>query len=511
MNLSNGITINAQASILGASIVIAAVGSAPATLAQYQYFEESSKLTASDAAEDDHFGSSVAIHNGLVIVGAPVDDDNGTHPGSAYIYNAATAEELHKLTASDGSADDDFGTSVAIDGGYAIVGAHGESDNGSNSGAAYIFDSSTGAQLLKLTASDAAAEGWFGSSVAIHNGLVIVGAFGDDENGPSSGAAYIVDVSTGEELFKLTASDGGTGDNFGYSVAISNGLVIVGAPFEDHNGAYSGSAYVFDVTTGDELFKLTASDAAAYDIFGYSVAIDADVAIVGAVGNDDKGDSSGSAYLFDLTTGEELRKLIASDGAQGDSLGTSVALDGGLALVGASDCDSPADNAGAAYLFDITTGEEILKLTASDAAADDRFGGSMAIENGLAIVGSRFDDDNGDNSGSAYLFAAAPELIVNPVPLVALEHVTFSGYSLTPNKRAWLLYSFEGLGMKFIPKLNVVVDLLNPKIAHTKKTDADGFVQWDATAPWVGNSKDIWFQLIQHSRGTNYIATQIVP
>ncbi len=147
-----------------------------------------------------------------------------------------------------------------------------------------------------------------------------------------------------------------------------------------------------------------ASDATAADDFGYSVAISGNTAIVGAHGNDDVGLESGSAYLFDITTGNQLAKLTASDAAARDWFGRSVAISDNTAIVGAY-----GDGGGSAYLFDITTGNQLAKLTASDAATDDLFGYSVAISGNTAIVGACFDDDAGDWSGSAYLFEGVPE------------------------------------------------------------------------------------------------------
>jgi hypothetical protein len=160
--------------------------------------------------------------------------------------------------------------------------------------------------------------------------------------------------------------------------------------------------------------KLTASDAAVGDSFGTSVAISGTTAIVGAWGNDDAGADSGSAYLFDFSDRNNIieTKLNASDGAAGDNFGWSVAISGNTASVGAR----WDDDSGSVYVFDTTTGQQMAKLTASDAAADDRFGGSTAISGTTAIVGANGNDDAGtdSNSGSAYLFKGGVEIVQQP-------------------------------------------------------------------------------------------------
>jgi len=268
------------------------------TLSAGYDFGSQTKILASDAAGNDQFGISVAISGNYAIVGARYSDDGSIDSGSAYIFNVSTGTELHKLVASDAAAGDSFGSSVAISGNYAIVGANGDDDGGSASGSAYIFNVSTGTQLHKLVASDAAAVDFFGYSVAISGNYAIVGAYGDDGVPNDSGSAYIFNVSTGTQLHKLVANDAAASDNFGYSVAISGNYAIVGAQYNDDGGANSGSAYIFNVSTGTQLHKLLASDAAAVDNFGYSVAISGNYAIVGAPYNDDGGNDSGSAYIF---------------------------------------------------------------------------------------------------------------------------------------------------------------------------------------------------------------------
>jgi hypothetical protein len=380
-------------------------------------FSIEDKILAGDGAAGDYFGQSVAIFGTTAIVGAQRDNDNdnGTNSGSAYLFDTTTGTQSAKLTASDGAANDYFGGSVGVSGTTAIVGAQYDDDNGSNSGSAYLFDTTTGAQLFKLTASDAAASVGFGGSVAISGTTAIVGAGGDGDNGTNSGSAYLFDTTTGAQSAKLTANDGALGDQLGYSVAISGTTAIVGAYQDDDNGSNSGSVYLFDTTTGAQLFKLTAGDGAADDYFGLSVAISGSTGIVGAQWDDDNGTDSGSAYLFDTTTGAQIFKLTASDGAANDYFGQSVAISGTIAIVGAARDDDNGSASGSTYLFDTTTGAQIAKLTASDASYGDNFGWSVAIFDDIIMVGARVDDDNGNDSGSAYIYSS-PAAATVPLP-----------------------------------------------------------------------------------------------
>jgi len=202
----------------------------------------------------------------------------------------------------------------------------------------------------------------------------------------------------------LNPSDDTTGDrfDFGRSVAISGNTAIIGSDANDAAGDASGAVYLFDVTTGNELFKLTGADTSTRDVFGFSVAISGNTALVGAQWDDDAGNQSGSAYLFDVATGNQLFKLTASDAAAEDRFGYSVAISGNTAVVGSFYNEDTGSQSGSAYLYDVTTGNELFKLTASDAAAGKGFGFSVATSNDIAIVGAPWDDDAGNRSGSAY-------------------------------------------------------------------------------------------------------------
>ncbi len=312
---------------------------------------------------------------------------------------AALGDQLFKLLPDDGAAHDNFGHSVAISGSTAIVGANRDDDNGTNSGSAYLFDATTGTQIAKLLPNDGEPGDHFGVSVAISGTTAIIGAYRDNDNGLFSGSAYLFDTTTGDQLAKLLPNDGAEFDYFGFSVAISGTTAVVGAFVDDDNGSASGSAYLFD-TTGQQLFKLLPNDGATGDNFGFSVAISGTTAIAGARWDDDNGDFSGSAYLFDTTTGEQLVKFLPNDGAADDWFGHSVAISGTVAIVGANHDGDNGLESGSAYLFDTTTGQQLFKLLPDDGAEGNQFGASVAISSTIAIVGAWFDGD----SGSAYLF-----------------------------------------------------------------------------------------------------------
>ena len=354
---------------------------------------------------------------GVVLIGASLV--------AGPVQGAAT-NEAHKLTASDGAASDEFGHSVAIDGDIAVIGVRYGDAPTADSGSAYIFGVDEGGadnwgEVKKLTAGDGAASDEFGYSVAIASDTVVIGAPYDDVNGGYSGSAYIFERNQGGsniwgQVAKLTAGDGAASDNFGISVAIVGDTVVIGAPYDDVNGGNSGSAYIFGRNQGGsnvwgQVAKLTAGDGAGSDNFGISVAAAGDTVVIGAPYDDDNGENSGSAYIFedDLGSWSEVKKLIASDGAAFDEFGYSVAAAGDTVVIGAYLDDDNGESSGSAYTFEIDEGGfnnwgQVAKLTASDGAASDEFGFSVAAAGVTIVIGVSYDDDNFSNSGSAYVF-----------------------------------------------------------------------------------------------------------
>lgn len=372
------------------------------------------KLTASDGDALDFFGLSVSISGDYAIIGAPMSFTGV--PGSTYIFKheGASWSQQAKLIPSDGAAGDQFGWSVSIAGESAIVGSP---ENNQSQGAAYIFkrDGVTWREQAKLGADDGNIEDFFGTSVTISGDLAIVGAPRDDDNGEGSGSAYIfkrdaANPSVWTQQAKLNANDGEAEDVFGISVAIDEGYAIVGAPNDDDIDNNSGSAYIFRLngTQWSQLAKLTAGDGTADDAFGFTVSIAGEHAVIGAFLADDKGENSGSAYIFkrDGAAWTQQSKLTASDGTTNDNFGRAVSISSNSVIIGAPNDDENGGSSGSAYIF---TGNESgwerqVKLTASDGAAEDVYGWSVSIADRYAIVGAYLDDDNGSQSGAAYVY-----------------------------------------------------------------------------------------------------------
>ena len=371
------------------------------------------KLTAGDGAANDYFGYSVSISGDTAVVGAWQDDSS---KGSAYVFvrSGTTWSQQAKLLASDGAGGDQFGMSVSISGDTVVVGAAGDDDQGGNSGSAYVFtrSDSTWSQQQKLVAGDGVPVDLFGYSVSISGDTAVVGATLGDGKVTNSGSAYVFvrSDSTWSQQAELKASDGASSDFFGKSVSISGDTAVVGAYWDDDDGTSSGSAYVFERTDSawSQQTKLTADDGAAGDLFGVSVSTSGDTAVIGAHEDDDDGTSSGSAYVFTRTgtTWSQQQKLTADDGAAYDYFGISVSINGDTALVGAYRNDVDSISSGSAYVFERTdsTWSQQTKLTPSDGAQDDYFGFSVSISGDTVAVGAYQGDGNVTNSGSAYVY-----------------------------------------------------------------------------------------------------------
>lgn len=382
------------------------------------------KLVA-DVLENSYFGGAVAISgDGLTaLIGAWA---GGT--GSAYVYirNGAVWTQQARLVANDAAADDRFGIAVSLstDGNTALIGSNLDDDKGTSSGSAYVFtrSGSSWSQQAKIVPSDGYTSDNFGFSVSISGdgATAIISAHLDDDRGSNSGSVYIY-VKNGSnwgQQAKISPTDGAATDYFGYKTSISqNGnTAIVGAYRGDAKGTDSGSAYVYvrNGTVWTQQAKLVPSDGAANDWFGYSVAVsgDGDTAIVGSYQDDDKGTDSGSAYVYvrNGTVWSQQAKLLASDGATGDLLGSSVSInrDGTVAIVGSIGDYVRGVSGGSAFIF-VRNGavwSEQTKLIPSDVAAADQFGFACSIDDSgkTALVGSRLNDTVALNGGCAYVF-----------------------------------------------------------------------------------------------------------
>ncbi len=322
------------------------------------------QLTASDAAPNDRFGYSVSISGSTIVVGAVRDDDNGIDSGAAYIFNSSGGEwaQVAKLKADDGVGDDFFGTSVAISGDTILIGAHGDDDDGSRSGSVYVFRKigEMWQQVAKLTPDDAATYLLFGRNLALSGNTAVIGAYGGTKRGvKEGGTAYVFREIEGEwqQQAKLTASDNAPLDRFGFGVAIDGDTIVVGAHLDDAGAIDSGSAYIFREIAGvwQQIAKLKADDPSASAMFGVSVAIRNGTVVLGASGDSESSIEGGAVYISRELGGVWQRpiKVVSAESADHDRLGTSVTLNNHTMIIGAPCIRNNAAGNGSAFFFSL--------------------------------------------------------------------------------------------------------------------------------------------------------------
>ncbi|MFC1588503.1 FG-GAP-like repeat-containing protein, partial [Planctomycetota bacterium] len=397
-----------------------------ATATMYTSLE---KLLSFEPGADDLFGFAVAVDGDYAVVGAYKDDTKVSDGGAAFVYKrddngtpGDTTDDIWQrhavLTASDGASTDYFGNAVAIDGTTILIGA--QYDDGRR-GSAYVFvlDNDSWVQLPKLTTADRNSWDKFGFAVDIDGDYAVLSALRDDDGGSDSGSAYVFIRNDGgtpgnpiddtwSQQDKIIASDDGVDDYFGWDVAIEGDTVLVGQ-CAGEGPPDNGAVYVFERVgvNWNQQTKITAPDGALDDFFGYSVALDNGTALIGARLDDDNGDGSGSAYIY---TGAGAvwtfqAKLTPDDGAVGDQFGMSVSLDGGTAIIGASEDDVAGVSSGSAYIFSGAGAVWSQDYKFSPVSADDGdyFGRPVAIDNNNVLIGSYGADDFGGDSGVAYI------------------------------------------------------------------------------------------------------------
>ncbi len=366
-------------------------------------------LLAEDGATLARLGSSVAISGSTAVVGAVSRKDNGEMSGAAYLFDISSQKQIFKLLPDDGRAFHRFGAAVAISGSTAIVSASGGGEQRGGPGSIYLFDTTTGQQFGKLLPDNTQKQNGYGISIGISGDTIIAGEMGKIENGASTGVVHVYNAKQGTKIHTLRPSNGDGRDSFGESVAIDADSIIVGARRTTINGSVSGAAYVFDTTTGKQLFRLLPDDISDNYHFGSSVAISGTTAVIGAMYDDANGRNSGSAYLFDTTTGKQLFKLLPANGNPSAVFGSSVAISGNIAIIGSYGDDEIGAFTGAAYLFDTNSGEQIAKVMQHDFTTMVMFGTAVGIDGDTAIVGSPGSHDQAPASGSVFLFDVSEE------------------------------------------------------------------------------------------------------
>lgn len=377
-------------------------------------WKQTAQLVGHDTETGDDIGKSVAIDGDTAIVGDPAEDENGGNAGAAYVFvrSGETWSEQQKLLADDGAGSDNFGESVDIDGDTVIVGAPRKSGVGFDEGAAYVFTQSgtSWTQQQKFTA-DNHDRAHFGASVTMVGDTAVVGAplEGLTSTGIERGAAYVFTRSgaSWSQQQKITADTPSDEDSFGNAVAVDGDTALVGAGRESSISG-TGEAHVFtrSGTSWTHQQKLLGTDIRSQDHFGWSVELDGDTALVGS--RPDSESRPGAGYVFTRSGGTwtQQAKLLSEDRQNGDRFGVAVAIDGNVAVVGARREDENGVDAGAAYVFTRSGGawSQEQKLLADDGEGLDNFGSSVDLDGETLLVGAYPSHSGAEDAGGAYVF-----------------------------------------------------------------------------------------------------------
>ena len=318
-------------------------------------------------ASNDLGARSIDIEGERVLVGAEgTHNDRGLRAGDVYLFDPALGgSPMHFepiAGAGESRENERFGTAVAIEGDRVVASGPGDRDNGVNSGSVYVFDASSQNQLKKIKAADAQRDTYFGLALAVEDGVIAVGAPGNDNPGIpggiayESGAVYLYDLYTYQLLHQITPSNPVINSGYGSTVAMGNGYLAVGVPKEreyfgpsDGYSDYHGAVYVYDIQSGQELYNLLPDVDAGNAYFGTYVAISDDTLVVGARSDND---GAGSASVYRLSSGQLIAELGADESADADQVGRQLDVHGGRVAVNYHIPSAPGFTQGV-YTFNI--------------------------------------------------------------------------------------------------------------------------------------------------------------
>ena len=344
----------------------------------------------------DGFGTSVAGHHKRVLVGAPHEVHNGREAGRAYVFDRKSGQILHALGVPNPRSGALFGQAVALNAHYAAVGAPRAPDGkGTYTGSVYLYDQRSG-NPIRTIANPNSVTGAFGHTVAMEGNLLIVGdPQASTETVFYTGAVYAFDVTTGERLLTLHPLKPipGKQSGFGHAVAVSDSIIIIGAPHDHIESIPAGKVYGFNSTTG-ALVQTYPSPHLNESFFGWSVAVAKDILVVGAFGKDGKYREEGMVYVFDVESGKLMQSLHNPDPREGSHFGKAVAMVGNFLVVGAP--GDPANEMGvtkgAVYVFDLRSGKFFEKIVNPEtpSGADDIFGAALGAAAGHLLIGAPF-------------------------------------------------------------------------------------------------------------------------
>ena len=352
--------------------------------------------------------------------------------GVSASVNAQVATEVDRLFPVGGTDANafEFGRACAIGDGYIAISSPDDDSMGSYTGAVYLYDAQTHAQVGKLVASDAAQGAQFGEQLLIHDGKLFVGVPQEESVQSFGGAVYVFDLQTQNELMKIVPSDmtpdSKFGFSFGESLSASNGKLAVSAVGSNE---FAGALYIFDIETGDELMKISPADGVQNDLFSRPVAMGDEYIAAGTRADPDDASNTSSIYIYDMATGEELRRVTPEE-VNSFYYGNDFEIADGILYVGDIFCGDNGESTGCVRIFDLSSGDEIGRLTDPEGASGDDLGRNISISNGRLVTGARLDRPNGLSSGSVCIFDLQTQALLEKVVPASSEPFLTFGYSV---------------------------------------------------------------------------------
>ena len=372
------------------------------------------KINAQDGSEDDRYGQSVALGSESLFVGANRDFNNGINSGSVYVYSYDENMSItfaQKLIPSDYSNDQYFGKVISYSNNWLAISAIYDEDNGIKSGAVYIFEynGENWTEHSKIIAFDGDSYDRFGYSICINQDRLVVGSIYDDDNGENSGSVYLYEFINNNWALvgKISPNNLDEMDMFGISVSIFGDYLSIGSKQSYLSLDDAGSVSIYKIIDNNLLYVQTIipDDINVYDHFGSSISMNNNILSIGSKYDDDKGINSGSVYIYQMSDGNwsYYTKITPSDGNINDNFGVTLSLNSNNWLAIGSIDDDLGVNSGSLYIYNNEFLEKI-KISASDGSQNDEFSSSLFINDQFLISGAKYDDDFGDDSGSAYLY-----------------------------------------------------------------------------------------------------------
>jgi hypothetical protein len=402
----------------------------------------------------DLFGAAISLSGGKALIGAQLDDTGGTDTGRAYLYDATTGALLQTFAnpnpavAPSGAPGDSFGASVSLSGNLALIGAKADDAGATNSGIAYLFNATTGALLRTFNNPTPQSSDSFGLAVAVSGDRALISATGDRTGASGAGAAYLFDTGTGALLRTFLNPTPASQDNFGFDVALAGNFALISTINDDTASLNAGAAYLFDITTGGlvrtflnptpELNNIFGNN----DNFGFAVALSSTKAAIGAPNDNVNGFHNGVVYEYDLATGALLHtlKIPTPNSDTEEFLGNDVALSDDFVLAGAPFRNLgpaiAAKDLGAAFLYDAGTGQFLQEINDIEPVRGDRFGFTVALDGQAALVGAQTDLINRIAVGQVFAYAALPDVVVPEPRMLAIMLTGLAGLGALRRRKA---------------------------------------------------------------------------